>query len=187
MKRICVYCGSSPGNSSAYLNGARELGELLAERDISLVYGGASVGIMGTIADAVLASGGKAVGVIPQAISDMEVAHTGLSELEVVDDMHQRKARMMELSDGVIAMPGGLGTLEEIFEALTWLQSGFHSKPCALFNINDYYSKLLEFLDHASEQGFIKKSHIAMLFRGNTANSVLEQLQSTSVIVESKL
>ena len=187
MKKICVYCGSSSGKSPAYMKGASELGTLLAEQDIALVYGGASVGTMGAVADAVLDAGGKVVGVIPQAISDMEVAHTGLSELEVVADMHQRKARMMELSDGFIAMPGGLGTLEEIFEALTWLQLGFHSKPCALFNINDYYSKLLEFLQHATEQGFVKSTHTDMLLLGDTANSVLEQLLNAKLKFESKL
>ena len=187
MKNICVYCGSSSGKSEVYMKGAGELGELLAEHDIGLVYGGASVGIMGGVADAVLAAGGNVTGVIPQAISDMEVAHTGLSKLEVVADMHQRKSRMMELSDGFIAMPGGLGTLEEIFEALTWLQLGFHSKPCALFNIDNYYSKLLGFLQHASEEGFVKKTHTDMLLLGDTANAVLEQLLSANIKYETKL
>jgi len=138
------------------------------------VYGGASVGTMGAIADSVLQAGGEVTGVIPKAISDMEVAHAGLTRLEVVDDMHQRKSLMMELSDAFIAMPGGLGTLEEIFEALTWLQLGFHSKPCGLLNANGFYHALDQFLRHAESEGFVKSAHRKNLIISNSAPELLE-------------
>jgi uncharacterized protein (TIGR00730 family) len=139
MKNICVFCGSSSGIGESYMASARQLGVTLVER--GLVYGGASVGTTGAVADAVLQAGGQVTGIIPQAIADLEVAHSGLTNLEVVKDMHQRKARMMALSDGFVAMPGGLGTLEELFEALTWPQLGFHIKPCAVLNTDGYYNK----------------------------------------------
>lgn len=176
MKYICVFCGSSTGTGDVYMDGARELGEALVNHGYGLVYGGASVGTMGAVADSVLAAGGEVIGVIPQAISDMEVAHQGLTRLEIVDDMHQRKARMMSLSDAFIAMPGGLGTLEEIFEALTWLQLGFHSKPCGLLNSDGFYQKLDEFLRHADDQGFVKSEHRQNLLIADTTQSLIDQL-----------
>jgi len=143
MKTVCVYCGSSPGRLPEYQDAARRLGYELAGRGLGLVYGGASVGVMGAVADAMLERGGKAIGVIPYSLATKEVSHDGLDELIVVDSMHERKARMAELSDGFIALPGGWGTIEEIFEMLTWAQLGFHEKPCGLLNIASYYDHLL--------------------------------------------
>jgi uncharacterized protein (TIGR00730 family) len=187
MKNICVFCGSSNGLGDSYMESARKLGAVIVAGGFGLVYGGASVGTMGAIADSVLQAGGQVTGVIPQSIADMEVAHTGLTSLEVVADMHQRKARMMLLSDGFIAMPGGLGTLEEIFEALTWLQLGFHSKPCAVLNSNGYYDKLLAFLDHASHQGFAKQGHVEQLMRAETPEEVIKMLVDHKISFEPKL
>lgn len=163
LKKICVYCGSNPGNSSEFLESARQLAQQLVQRKISLVYGGASVGIMGEIADTVMDNGGEVIGVIPQALVDKEVSHPGLTELKVVSSMHERKQVMADLSQGFIALPGGLGTLEEIFEVLTWAQLGFHQKPCALLNVRGYYDHLTQFLDHAVAQGFIADTHRKML------------------------
>jgi uncharacterized protein (TIGR00730 family) len=163
MKRICVYCGSNPGKSAEFLESARSLARALVQRDICLVYGGASVGIMGEIADNVLAGGGQVIGVIPQALADKEVSHAGLTELKIVDSMHERKAIMADISDGFIALPGGLGTFEEIFEVLTWAQLGFHKKPCALLNVKGYYDKLIQFLNHAVAEGFVANTHREML------------------------
>jgi uncharacterized protein (TIGR00730 family) len=139
MNRLCVYCGSSTGTGDAYVAAARELGELLLRQEIGLVYGGSNLGIMGTIADTVLAGGGNVTGIIPHALHGKEIAHTGLTELHVVDSMHERKSLMAVLSDGFIAMPGGFGTLEEIIEVITWGQLGFHDKPCGLLNIGGYF------------------------------------------------
>lgn len=163
MKKICVYCGSSSGKSPEYIESARLLAKELVKRNIGLVYGGASVGIMGEIADTVLAGGGEVIGVIPKSLADKEISHNGLSELKVVDSMHERKAIMAELSDGFIALPGGLGTLEELFEVLTWSQLGFHKKPCALLNVKQYYNGLTTFLDHAVSEEFVKPIHKEML------------------------
>lgn len=163
MKNICVYCGSSPGRLVEYKKAAIDLGHELVNRDIGLVYGGASVGVMGTIADAVLASGGRVTGVIPQMLVDKEVAHTDLTELHIVKSMHERKTLMAQLSDGFIALPGGLGTLEELFEILTWTLLGLHQKPCALLNVANYYDKLGAFLDHATHEQFIKPAQKSLL------------------------
>ncbi len=163
MEKICVYCGSSPGRTPEYFDCARVLAKELVRRNIGLVYGGASAGIMGELANTVLNSGGEVVGVIPQSLVDKEVAHNDLTELKVVNSMHERKAIMAELSDGFIALPGGLGTIEELFEVLTWSQLGFHKKPCALLNIKQYYNSLSLFLDHAVEEQFIKPIHHEML------------------------
>jgi len=187
MKKICVFCGSSNGNSSIYLEAAQQLGNELVKNGYGLVYGGASVGLMGAVADSVLDLGGEVVGVIPQSIADMEVAHTGLTSLEVVDDMHQRKARMMQLADGFIAMPGGLGTLEELFEVLTWSQLRLHQKPSALLNLGGYYDTLLDFLSHTSEQGFSKQAHISTLAVSDTVVGVLPALMSAPVTSIAKL
>ena len=178
MKRICVYCGSSPGKLPEYMDAARTLGHALAARGIGLVYGGASVGVMGVVADAVLDKGGEAIGVIPYALATKEVAHSGLNELFVVDSMHERKARMAELSDGFIALPGGWGTIEEIFEMLTWAQLGFHEKPCGLLNISSYYDHLVTFLDHAIDQRFVREEFRPMIMVDESASALLDRFDA---------
>jgi hypothetical protein len=160
---LCVFCGSSVGSKPAYLGAAIALGKVLAEQKIRLVYGGGRVGLMGAIADATLNNGGQVVGVIPQHLVDREVAHQGLTELRVVQSMHDRKALMAELSDGFVAMPGGLGTLEEFFEVWTWGQLGLHQKPYALLNVNGFYDPLVQFIDQLVEQKFVKLEHRKML------------------------
>ncbi len=177
MKSICVYCGSSFGNKPAYAAAARELAHAMNENGISLVYGGASIGIMGEIANTVLAGGGNAVGVIPQALVDKELSHPGLTELHVVASMHGRKALMAELADGFVALPGGFGTLEELFEVLTWSQLGFHQKPIALFNVANYYDELLNFLDRATDEMFVKSVHRSLLLADDNANRVLDRMR----------
>ena len=159
IRRLCVYCGSSNGAIDDYAAGAEALAALLVQRQIGLVYGGASRGTMGVIADAVLRAGGEVTGVMPKSLNRRELIHTGLTELHVVDSMHERKALMAELSDGFVALPGGFGTLEEIIEILTWGQLRFHSKPCGILNVANYYAGLLQFLDHAVDQGFIRSEH----------------------------
>jgi uncharacterized protein (TIGR00730 family) len=178
MKRLCVFCGSSPGADPAFASAARQLGALLAERRIGLVYGGASVGLMAEIANSTMAAAGEVIGVIPHSLVDREVAHRGLRDLRVVDSMHQRKAVMADLSDGFIAMPGGLGTLEEFFEVLTWAQLGMHTKPCGLLNIAGFYDKLLAFLDHAVEQRFIKPVHRATVMVADRPDDLLARLEA---------
>jgi uncharacterized protein (TIGR00730 family) len=163
VKSICVYCGSSPGSHPDYLAAADALGHELLERGLTLVYGGASKGLMGRLADTVKAGGGKVVGVIPQTLVDKEIAHPALDELHVVASMHERKSLMAELADGFIALPGGFGTLEEIIETLTWAQLGFHAKPCGLLNVAGYYDALLGFLRSAVDQGFVRHEHLEML------------------------
>jgi len=175
LKNICVYCGSSPGRLKAYADAARALAEALVSRNIGLVYGGASIGIMGAVADHVLQLGGKAVGVIPEALMRKEVAHYRLSELYVTQSMHERKMRMAELSDGFIALPGGLGTLEELFEIWTWAQLGFHDKPCGLLNVEGYYDPLIEFLDHAVTEQFVHPSHRAILIVESDPEKLLDR------------
>ena len=153
---------------------ATRLGRTLAERDLGLVYGGASVGLMGAVADAVINAGGRAVGVIPQSLIDMEIAHTGLADLHVVDSMHERKALMAELSDGFIALPGGIGTLEELFEIMTFAQLRFHQKPCGLLNIEGYYDQLIGFLNNAQTQGFVSSEQIRYLLVDQTVDGLLD-------------
>lgn len=176
MKSICVYCGSNPGRTETYSNAARHLGRTLAERGIKLVYGGASVGIMGVLADAVLDHGGQAVGVIPEALVKKEVAHHHLSELHVTGSMHERKMLMTELSEGFIALPGGIGTLEEIFEIWTWAQLGFHKKPFGMLNIDGYYDSLTTFLDHTVAEQFVKQPHRSMLMVETDPETLLDRL-----------
>jgi uncharacterized protein (TIGR00730 family) len=159
LKKVCVYCGSSPGKNPEYLLAARAMGKELAKREITLVYGGGRAGLMGEVARATLANGGQVIGVIPKALRDQELAFHELADLHVVDSMHERKALMAELSDAFVALPGGYGTLEEIFEVLTWVQLGFHTKPCGVLNINHYYDHLLEFLDHSVAEQFIYQPH----------------------------
>jgi uncharacterized protein (TIGR00730 family) len=163
VRRVCVYAGSNPGSHPAYAEGARALATLLAEREIGLVYGGGRVGLMGVLADTVLAAGGEAIGVMPQSLIDREIGHPGLTELRVVDSMHERKALMAELSDAFVAVPGGIGTLEELIEVYTWSQLGIHVKACGVLNVRGYYDHLAALLDHAVSEGFLRAQHRAVL------------------------
>lgn len=176
MKRVAVFCGSSSGSVPTYGEGAKELGQALAEAGITLVYGGASVGLMGVVADTVLRHGGQAIGVIPQSLVDHELAHENLTELHIVDSMHERKALMAELSEGFITMPGGSGTMEEFFEVFTWAQLGFHQKPCGLLNLNGYYTSLIRFFSHMVQEGFMKEEYPSMVLSDTKAKSLLEQM-----------
>ena len=176
--RLCVFCGSNAGQDPVYLATARALGEALAAIGIGLVYGGASVGLMGAVADAVLAKGGNVIGVMPQALVDKEIAHKGLSDLRVVGSMHERKALMAELADGFIALPGGLGTFEELFEVWTWAQLGYHRKPCALLNAGGFYDKLTDFLDDVVERGFVKPIHRAMLIVESDPAALIQAIRA---------
>ena len=176
MKRICVFCGSSVGNKEVYAEFAEAMGQLLAAKGIALVYGGGHVGLMGVLADAVLAAGGEVIGVIPQALADREVAHSGLTDLRVVDSMHTRKAMMADLADAFIAMPGGVGTFEEFFEAVTWTQLGVHRKPCGLLNAGGFYTPLVAFIDQAVSEGFIKPIHRAMIAVDDNPERLLDTL-----------
>lgn len=176
MKRICVFCGSRPGVRPAYRAAAEALGALFAERGIELVYGGGNVGLMGIVADACLAAGGRVVGVIPRALLEWEVGHEGLTRLEVVDSMHTRKARMAELADGFIALPGGLGTFEELFEILTWAQLGFHSKPVGLLNVDAYYQPLVQMMERGVAEGFMKAENRGLLLVEDNAQALLRTM-----------
>ncbi|MEF2072164.1 TIGR00730 family Rossman fold protein [Consotaella aegiceratis] len=178
MQRLCVFCGSSFGVDSAYLSVAQALGRLLVEEGIELVYGGGSVGLMGGIADAVLEAGGRVTGVIPQALFDKEVGHRNLTDLRIVGSMHERKALMAELSDGFVAMPGGIGTFEELFEVWTWAQLGYHAKPCSLLNVNGYYDGLSGFLDNVAASQFMKPIHRDMLIVEDEPKALLDRLKS---------
>jgi uncharacterized protein (TIGR00730 family) len=177
MKRICVNCGSNSGFNGVYLETARKLGNALVNCNLELVYGGAEVGLMGEVANAVMRAGGTAIGVIPQSLAD-RVSHRGLTELHIVSSMHERKQMMVELSDAFIALPGGFGTLEEIAEILTWAQLGFHKKPCGLVNVAGYFDSFLSFLDHAVSEGFMKQEHHDMLFVSDDPATLLERFRS---------
>ncbi|CDY79561.1 Lysine decarboxylase family [Caballeronia glathei] len=163
IKAVCVYCGSAPGARPVYAEAAKAFGRALVEADMSLVYGGGRVGLMGLIADEVLANGGRAVGVIPELLLKKEVGHTDLTELHVVPDMHERKKKMADLSDAFVAMPGGVGTFEELFEVYTWAQLGYHQKPVALLDVDGYYDPLLSMLQHTVEEGFMRRAYLDML------------------------
>jgi len=178
MKSLCVYCGSASGASSAYTEAARELAAEMVKAGIALVYGGGKVGLMGVIADEVMRLGGYATGVIPQALLDKEVGHHGLSRLHIVKDMHERKAKMAELSDGFIAMPGGLGTLEELFEVLTWAQLGLHEKPIGLLNVNGFYDGLIHFVLQLVEHGFVRPEQAALMMHESDAATLLLRFAS---------
>ncbi len=175
MKSVCVFCGSRAGEDPAYAEAARALGETIAEAGIRLVYGGGHVGLMGVVADAALAAGGAVTGVMPKALVDREIAHTGLTELHVVGSMHERKATMSDLSEGFVALPGGTGTLEEFFEVLTWAQLGEHAKPCGLLNVAGYYDPLLAVFDHMVDRGFLAQHHRAMVLVENAPKALLER------------
>jgi uncharacterized protein (TIGR00730 family) len=178
IRSICVFCGSSRGASAAYEAAARVFALTLAQRGIRLVYGGASVGLMGTIADAALEAGGEVIGVMPRALVDREIAHRALSALHVVDTMHERKAMMADLSDAFVALPGGLGTLEELFEVWTWGMLGLHAKPYGLLDVDGYYTPLIRFLDHARDEGFVRPAQRALLVVDDDATRLIDKLVS---------
>jgi len=176
LKRVGVFCGSSSGVNALYTEAARAVGKLLCRRGVELVYGGGNVGLMGVLADACLAEGGRVIGVIPQALVDKEVAHQGLTELRVVSSMHERKAAMAELSDAFAALPGGYGTWEELFEMLTWTQLGIQRKACGLLNVNGYYDPLLELADQAVSEGFLREANRELLLSDDEPERLLERL-----------
>lgn len=178
MEAICVYCGSNAGVREAYADAARAFGRMLAENGITLVYGGASIGVMGQVADAALEAGGKVIGVIPRALAIKEVSHEGLTELHIVGSMHERKAMMAQLSDGFVALPGGIGTFEELFEIWTWGQLGIHSKPCGLLNVAGFYDPLIAFLDRAVVEGFLKPDVRGMLMTETSPATLIERFRS---------
>jgi uncharacterized protein (TIGR00730 family) len=178
VKRVCVFSGSSPGADVAYRAAAVDLGHRLAKRGIDVVYGGASVGLMGAVADAAMEGGGHVIGVIPQSLVDREVAHPGLGDLRVVESMHERKALMADLSDAFVALPGGVGTLEELFEVYTWNQLGLHAKPLGLFNVRGYFDGLVRFLDHAVEERFITRENRAMLLVSEQLDELIDGLDA---------
>ncbi|MEY3899419.1 MAG: hypothetical protein RI962_574 [Pseudomonadota bacterium] len=176
LQSLCVYCGSASGHDAAYADSARALGLEIARRGMSLVYGGGHVGLMGVVADAVLAAGAEVTGVIPSALMDSEVGHTRLTKLHVVKDMHERKALMAELADGFIALPGGIGTLEELFEVMTWLQLGYHRKPVGLLNTMGFYDDLLGMLNKQRDAGFLKPAHHALLITEAGITKLLDRM-----------
>jgi uncharacterized protein (TIGR00730 family) len=176
VKAVCVFCGSNPGRRDEYRGGAIALASEIVRRGLTLVYGGGSVGLMGVIGDTAMAAGGRVIGVTPRRLVEKEVAHQGLTELRIVGSMHERKALMADLSDAFIAMPGGLGTFEEFFEVLTWNQLGYHAKPCGLLNAGGYYDRLLGFLDHAVEQGFVRAEHRGMIVADDEPARLLDRL-----------
>lgn len=175
MKRICVFCGSHLGLRPEYAKAARYTGRILAEAGLGLVYGGGSVGMMGEIASATLAAGGEVIGIIPRTLLNREIPFDGLTSLHIVDSMHERKALMARLADGFIALPGGLGTFEEFLEVLTWAQLGMHRKPCGLLNVGGYFGRLIDFITHALEEGFIKPEHRAILIVEKDPRALLQR------------
>lgn len=177
LRAICVYCGASSGHAPAHAAAASLLGVELAHQKITLVYGGGRVGLMGIVADAVMRAGGEVIGVIPKALMDTEVGHEHISRLMVVKDMHERKALMAEYADAFIALPGGLGTLEELFETLTWAQLGFHEKPIGLLNVDGFYNGLVDFIAHQVQEGFVRPEHASLLLNERQVPALIEQLQ----------
>jgi uncharacterized protein (TIGR00730 family) len=177
MKRVCVFCGSSVGLNSQYVEAARHLGRTLARRGLGLVYGGGSVGLMGALADAGLEAGGEVVGVIPRALQLREIGHARLTALHVVSSMHERKAKMAELADAFVALPGGMGTLEEFAEILTWAQLGLHAKPCGLLDVAGYWQPLVAFFDHAVAEGFIRPEHRRFVVAADRSEALLDALE----------
>lgn len=176
MKSVCVFCGSSVGNHPAYIEVATDLATAIAERGIRLVYGGGRVGLMGIIADAVLAAGGEVIGVIPRSLQQKEIAHRGLTELRVTGSMHERKALMEQLSEGFIALPGGFGTLDEFCEIVTWSQLGYHAKPIGMLDANGYFDTLRAFFDHSVSQGFVRDEHRHIILEADTPAALLDEM-----------
>jgi uncharacterized protein (TIGR00730 family) len=181
LRRICVFCGSNSGTRQIYQQAAQTLGRLLCRRGIELVYGGGNIGLMGVLANACLNEGGRVIGVIPQALADKELAHTGLTELRIVSSMHERKSVMADLSDAFVALPGGYGTWEEFFEVLTWSQLGIQRKACAVLNVNGYYDSLLEMADKALSEGFVRDVHRDLLLSDSDPERLLDRLSHYSV------
>jgi len=177
MKSICVFCGSSDTVHADYMSAARSLGRTLAERELRLIYGGGKTGLMGAVADGILEAGGEVVGVIIPSMNTVALAHIGLTQMDVVDGMHARKARMHELADGYIALPGGLGTFDELFETVTWAQTGAHEKPVGLLNVKNYYAPLLTAIDHAVQEGFVFQEHRDVLFCESDANALIDKME----------
>lgn len=186
IKTVCVYCGSSLGNLPVYKEAAEALGKALAAADIGLVYGGGGVGLMGAVADAVMANGGRAVGIIPQLLLDKEVGHRGLTELHVVPDMHKRKQMMADLADAFITMPGGAGTLEELFEVYTWAQLGYHNKPIGLLNVAGFYNPLMAMLQHTADAGFIRAPYLDLLMSEAVPETLVKRLQDHEPVLIDK-
>jgi len=186
LRSICVFCGASPGVNPLYRETAEALGRHIGERGLRLVYGGGAVGLMGVVADAAMAAGGEVIGIIPHSLERSEIGHRGLTRLEVVDGMHARKARMAELSDAFIALPGGLGTLEELFEVWTWGQLGYHAKPLGLLDVNGFYDKLSLFIDHLVDEGFVRAPHREMLQRGASPAELLANLENWQPLAPAK-
>lgn len=185
-RRVCVFCGSSPGLRASYVEAAISLARHLVTQDIGIVYGGGRVGLMGALADAALEAGGDVIGVIPQALVDKEVSHRGLADLRVVGSMHERKALMNDLSDAFIALPGGFGTLEEFFEVVTWAQLGLHRKPCGLLNVDGYFNTLLAFLNHATDEQFVKPIHRGAIVADAVPELLIERVLSHELPVVEK-
>lgn len=178
MKRLCVFCGSATGGNPIYKETAQHFGQLIAERNIELVFGGGHIGLMGVIADSVLQNGGKVIGVIPQSLKEKEVAHLGLTELYVVETMHQRKALMADLADGFVALPGGYGTGDELFEIITWAQLKIHSKPIGLLNIAGYFDGLVQWINHMVAEGFVKEKYRSLVFIHEDGDELLSQIMA---------
>jgi uncharacterized protein (TIGR00730 family) len=178
MERICVFCGSGSGTGRLYIEAAQEMGKILVRENYTLVYGGGTLGLMGVIACGVMNAGGKVIGVIPRSLADKEVAKQDITDLRIVKNMHERKAMMAELSDGFIAMPGGIGTLEEFAEIITWAQLGFHTKPCGLLNTGHYYDPLIAFLDRAVEERFFSRAHRSLLIIDDSPESLIRKMQA---------
>ncbi len=177
LRRLCVYCGSSSGNDPLHRTAAHALGAFLAQRGIGLVYGGGHVGLMGAVADGALSQQGEVIGVIPQSLMDKELGHGSVTQLHVVKSMHERKQLMVDLSDGFIALPGGFGTLDELFETLTWLQLSFHDKPVGLLNVGGFFDGLIDFIGHMTRSGFIRQEHAASLLAASSADTLLTQME----------
>lgn len=186
LKAIAIFCGANVGSNPIYATTATQLANLFADSNITLVYGGANIGLMGILADQVLTRGGKAIGVIPQSLVDVEIAHKNLTELHVVHTMHERKALMAELADGFIMLPGGPGSLDEFFEMYTWAQLGYHKKPCGLLNVNGYYDHLLKYLDHAVTEGFLKQSQRDMIIVDQSCQSLLQKFATYEPLQDTK-
>ncbi len=187
MKRICVYCGSKAGVNPVYREAATAMGKALARRGLGLVFGGGRIGMMGAVADAVMAAGGEAIGVIPNALMEIEVGHAGLTELRVVGSMHERKAAMAELADGFIALPGGFGTLEEFFEMTTWSQLGLNTKPLGLLNTNGYYDALLAFVEHTVTEGFVRPGHRDLIVADEDPDRLIDALLARPPYTETRI